>query len=196
MLTILYSIWGIRKLVVILQEFFVNLIFKHKVGNKISILGLPIISIHKGAKVKFGKNILLISHSFFSQPGVNHPVIIRALTEDSRLTIGNDVGISGGGICVMKEVTIGNNVMLGANAFITDTDFHPISPQNRRHNYDDIQASKVVIEDNVFIGMNSIVLKGVTIGANSVIGAGSIVVKDIPPNQIWAGSPAKFIRNL
>jgi acetyltransferase-like isoleucine patch superfamily enzyme len=196
MLTILYSIWGIRKLVVILQELLVNLLFAHKLGNKINVLGIPIISIHKGAKVKFGKNILLISHSYFSQPGVNHPVIIRALTANSQLVIGNDVGISGGGVCVMKEVIIGNNVMLGANAFITDTDFHPIAAQNRRHNYDDIQASKVVIEDNVFIGMNSIVLKGVTIGTNSVIGAGSIVVKDVPPNQIWAGSPAKFIKNL
>ncbi|QHT69802.1 acyltransferase [Rhodocytophaga rosea] len=196
MSTILYSIWGIRKLILIVQEFFINLLLAHKIGNRISILGIPIISIHKGAKVKFGKNIMLISHSYFSQPGVNHPVIIRALTKESQLTIGNDVGISGGGICVMKEVIIGNNVMLGANAFITDTDFHPIAPQNRRYNYEDIQSRKVVIEDNVFIGMNSVVLKGVTIGENSVIGAGSIVAKDVPPNQIWAGSPAKFIKNL
>lgn len=196
MLTILYSTWGIRRIVIAVQTFIVNLLYSRKLGNKIKLLGIPIISIHKGANVKFGNNILLISHSYFSQPGVNHPVIIRTLSENSKLTVGNDVGISGGGICVLNEVIIGNNVMLGANTFITDTDFHSINPDNRRYNYEEIKAKKVEIEDNVFIGMDSIVLKGVKIGSNSVIGAGSVVSKNIPPNQIWAGNPIKFIRDL
>lgn len=54
----------------------------------------------------------------------------------------------------------------------------------------------VVIEDNVFIGARSIILKGVTIGENSIVGAGSVVTRSIPSNQIWGGNPAKFIRNL
>jgi acetyltransferase-like isoleucine patch superfamily enzyme len=184
MLSILYSIWGIRTITIAIQTFFFNLYYKNKLGNNIKLLGVPIISIPKNAKVFFGKEILLISHSYFSEPGINHPVIIRLLRKEALLTIGNDVGISGGGICVQSEVIIGNNVMLGANTFITDTDFHPINPHNRRHSYDNVKAKKVIIEDNVFIGMNSIVLKGVKIGANSVIGAGSIVSKDIPANQI------------
>ena len=196
MLTILYSTWGIRRVVIAVQTFFVNLLYSRRLGNKIKLLGTPIISLHKGSKVTFGKNIMLISHSYFSPPGVNHPVIIRTLSENSKLTIGNDVGISGGGICVLSEVVIGNNVMLGSNAFITDTDFHAIDPHNRRYNYDEVKAKKVIIEDNVFIGMDSIVLKGVKIGSNSVIGAGSVVSKNIPANQIWAGNPIKFIRDL
>jgi acetyltransferase-like isoleucine patch superfamily enzyme len=55
---------------------------------------------------------------------------------------------------------------------------------------------KVIIEDNVFIGAHSTILKGVTIGKNSVIGACSVVTKNIPPNEIWAGNPAKFIKFL
>ena len=56
--------------------------------------------------------------------------------------------------------------------------------------------SPVIIEDNVFIGARSIILKGVTIGRNSIVGAGSVVTKSIPSNQIWGGNPAKFIRNI
>jgi len=54
----------------------------------------------------------------------------------------------------------------------------------------------VIIEDNVFIGAHSLILKGVIIGENSIIGAGSVVTKSIPANQIWGGNPSKFIRNL
>lgn len=196
MLSLLYRIWGIRRIIIAIQTFFFNLSYKKKLGNEIKLLGVPIISIHQGAKVKFGKNIMLISHSYFSEPGVNHPVVIRLLRKDASLIIGDDVGISGGGICVQSEVIIGNHVMFGANSFVTDTDFHPIDPHNRRYSYDQVQARKVIIEDNVFIGMNSVILKGVTIGKNSVIGACSVVSKDIPANQIWAGNPARFIRDL
>ena len=54
----------------------------------------------------------------------------------------------------------------------------------------------MIIEDNVFIGAHSTILKGVTIGQNSIIGACSVVTKNIPPNEIWAGNPAKFIKKL
>lgn len=57
-------------------------------------------------------------------------------------------------------------------------------------------SAPVIIEDNAFIGARSIILKGVTIGANSIIGAGSVVTKSIPANEIWAGNPAKFIRKI
>ena len=53
-----------------------------------------------------------------------------------------------------------------------------------------------MIKDNAFIGAHSIILKGVTIGENSIIGAGSVVTKSVPDNQIWAGNPARFIRNI
>ncbi len=195
-MSVLYRIWGVRKITIIIDNLLFNFFHRNKFTNSIKILGVPIVSIPKGLKVACGKNILFISDSYFSEPGVNHPVMIRLLSDEAKLTIGNDVGISGGGICVKSEVIIGNGVMLGANAFVTDTDFHPIKSENRRYNYENISSKKVVIEDNVFIGMNSLILKGVTIGKNSVIAAGSIVSRDVPANQIWGGSPAKFIKDL
>ena len=58
------------------------------------------------------------------------------------------------------------------------------------------KCAPVVIENNVFIGAHCIILKGVSIGENSIIGAGSVVTKNVPANQIWAGNPAKFIRKI
>ena len=192
----LYSIKGVRGLTLRIMNLFFNLRYQKKMGGKVNIFGFPIVFIPKGADVKFGKGVTLISESYFSEPGINHPVMIRVMKKNAKLRIGDHVGISGGGVCVSKEVEIGNHVMLGANAFITDTDFHPVDPQNRRFNKENIGSAKVVIKDNVFLGMNTIVLKGVTIGENSIVGAGSLVVKDIPANEIWGGSPAKFIKKI
>jgi acetyltransferase-like isoleucine patch superfamily enzyme len=193
-MTFFYSIWGIRKILLVLQNYYFNIRYTHKLTNKIKIFGLPIFSIKKDSKVIIGKNLVLNSNSFFSEPGINHPVIIRTLNSDAKLIIGDNVGISGGGICAAKYVEIGNNVMFGANAFVTDTDFHPIAIENRRFSRENIQTADVIIEDNVFLGMNTIVLKGVKIGRNSVVGAGSIVTQDIPENVIAAGIPAKIVK--
>lgn len=104
------------------------------------------------------------------------------------LKIGNRCGFSGCSIVADKEVIIGDHVMVGANTCIGDRDDHPdrlgTSPQ------------PVHIGNNVFIGMHCIVMKGVTIGDNSIIGAGSIVTKDIPANCIAAGVPCKVIKTI
>jgi acetyltransferase-like isoleucine patch superfamily enzyme len=193
-MSILYNIWGLRKLALLGQNLAFNILYKKKLGNKISIFGVPTFSIAKYSEIKVGTNLVLISDSYFSEPGINHRVIIRTLSPNARIIIGNNVGISGGGICAAEQVTIGNNVMIGANSFITDTDFHPIKPYNRRFIRDAVVSKKVVIQDNVLIGMDSLILKGVTIGENSVIGARSVVTKDIPANCVAAGIPARVIK--
>ena len=87
--------------------------------------------------------------------------------------------------------------MGGGNSIYT-TDFHSLDPTIRASNEDmkHRKCAPVVIEDNVFVGAKCIILKGVTIGENSIVGAGSVVTKSVPPNQIWAGNPAKFIRKI
>lgn len=192
----LYKIFGIRKLLLILENLFFNLIYFRKLGNKAIIYGFPIIEIEKNSKITIGKNLTLISNSYFSEPGVNHPVIIKTLRKDSIIRIGNNVGISGSSVIAAKEINIGNDVMLGSNVTIVDTDFHSLHPINRRSSKKDVRIEKVIIEDNVFIGMSAIILKGVTIGKNSIIGAGSIVTNNIPPNCIAGGNPAKVIKPL
>jgi len=196
MINLLYKIFGIRSILLKIQRIFFYMFYHKHFTASTKIFGMPIISICKKSKVKIGENLVLISSSFFSEPGVNHPVIIRTLSSNAKLTIGDNVGISGGGICCADSITVGNNVMFGANAFATDTDFHPINPFNRRFSKDNTQKSPVIIEDNVFLGMNVLILKGVKIGKNSVIGAGSIVVSNIPSNVIAAGNPCKIIKKI
>ncbi len=191
-----YNIGGVRKGFLISQNLLFNFLHKKDFGNQVKIYGFPIVSLIKHSKITVGTNLVLISESYFSGPGVNHPVIIRTLTSTARITIGNNVGMSGGSICAAENITIGNDVLIGANSIITDNDFHVIQPETRRCSQDKLFGKKVVIEDNVFIGMNCLILKGVTIGRDSVIGAGSIVTKDVPPQCISAGAPAKLVRMI
>lgn len=86
--------------------------------------------------------------------------------------------------------------MIGSGCLITTTDSHPIHWEARRLNTEPPASAPVIIEDDVFIGARSIVLKGVTIGQGAVIGAGSVVTKSIPPRVIAAGNPAKVIKTI
>ena len=102
--------------------------------------------------------------------------------------IGNDCSfIDGGGIF------IGNNVMIAPRVVLA-TATHPIDAQLRLTKL--TKCAPIVIEDNVWIGANSTVLGGVTIGANSIIGAGSVVTHDIPSNCVAVGNPCKVIKTL
>ena len=89
-------------------------------------------------------------------------------------------------IVANKEVIIGNHVTVGANVKIGDRDDHP--------GLLNTEDESVHIEDDVFVGMNCIILKGVTIGKGSIIGAGSVVSKSIPAGVVAAGVPCKVIR--
>ena len=111
--------------------------------------------------------------------------------------IGDNTGISNAAIYAAVGIKIGKNVKIGGDVKIFDTDFHSLDYEVRRSPNDtEFKSKQIQIEDDVFIGASSIILKGVTIGARSIIGAGSVVTKSIPPGEIWAGNPAKFIRTV
>jgi acetyltransferase-like isoleucine patch superfamily enzyme len=190
-----YRIRGIRKVSLSVDNMLFNLLWRRKLGVRIKIFGWPIISVYSSANLHIGHNLVLISDAYFSEPGVAHPVMIRVLNTKAEILIGHDVGISGGGICAAEKVVIGDNVMFGANAFVTDTDFHPMDGI-RRYRQDNMKIAPVKIGNNVFLGMNVLVLKGVTIGDNSIIAAGSVVTTDMPANCIAGGIPARILRRL
>lgn len=129
--------------------------------------------------------------------GLIQPCIFNISAPNSRIIIGDNVGISGSTICATTSVTIGNNVLIGSGCLISDTDSHPIDWEDRLYDRN-VKTRKVpiVIEDNVFIGARSIILKGVTIGEGAVIGAGSVVSKDVPPYSIVCGNPARVVKTL
>jgi len=165
-------------------------------GSGLSVAGWPIVRLAAGSQVVFGRNLMLVSTSYLSEPGVNHPCIIRTLRPEARIIVGDDVGMSGSSICAAEEVRIGSCCLLGANVLVTDSDFHPIEPEGRRYRRDNVRVSPVHIGDNVFLGAGAMILKGVTIGENAVIGAGSVVTSDVPPNTVAAGAPARPIGSV
>lgn len=120
-----------------------------------------------------------------------------AVKAGAELTIGNHVGISGTAIMCNQKITIGDNVQIGSGCCIYDTDFHSTDYTMRRSMSTDVpKKAPVEIGNDVFIGARSMILKGVHIGKGAVIGAGSVVTKDIPEFEIWAGNPAILVRRL
>jgi hypothetical protein len=158
--------------------------------------GVPIIQKHRRSVMRFGPGFSLRSATRSNPLGPNHPVILCTWQAGAVLEIRANFGMTGGTLCAAERIAIGANVTVGANTTIIDTDFHPLEAEVRRLRPQDARTAPILIEDDVFIGMNCLILKGVTIGQGSVIGAGSIVTKDVPPGVIVAGNPAKIVRKL
>ena len=113
------------------------------------------------------------------------------------IKIGNNVGISNSCIYSRKSIVIEDNVMIGGGCRIFDTDFHPVEYEARINNDESkVRSAPVRICRGAFIGADCIVMKGVTIGEKSVIGAGSVVTRSVPANEVWAGNPARCIYRL
>lgn len=112
---------------------------------------------------------------------------------NGEINIGNYVLISPG-VRIMSalKVSIDDSCMFGHGACITDADWHGIYDRTKVVG----EPKPVILEKNVWVGEDAMICKGVTIGMNSIIGARSVVTKDIPPNSIYAGNPASFIRTL
>lgn len=173
----------------------------HRIVGKIRIIKkgwfIRLITGEKNGKLFIGKSFKCNNKVTSNSIGLIQPCVFNIATAGAEIVIGNNVGISGSTINATKSIKIGNNVLVGSGCLITDTDSHPIDWQDRINNLNEKTASSpIVIEDNVFIGARSIILKGVTIGKNSVIGAGSVVTKSIPANCIAGGNPAKVIKYL
>lgn len=141
------------------------------------------------SSIKIGKNCIFNSSHYSNHIGLNHRCIITTMTKDAEVVIGDNVGVSSSSITSFKSVSIGNNVRIGANCVIMDGDFHLDDPRTS-------PPAPITIKDNVWLGYGVIVMKGVTIGENSVIGVNSIVTKNIPANIVAAGNPCKIIRSL
>jgi len=153
--------------------------------------GAPILQKHRGSQMRFGSYLQLRSLARANPLGANRPVILTTWRAEATLEIGEHFGMTGGTICAAERVSIGHHVTVGANTIIMDTDFHPLHPVQRRTHPDGANSAPITIEDDVFIGLQCIILKGVTLGQGCVVGAGSVVTQDVPAGVIVAGNPAK-----
>ena len=157
-----------------------------------------------GGKIVIGNNFHLTSGDGINPICRNIRACIHLGSPQAIITIGNHVGMSSPCIWINERLAIGNHVNIGGNCIILDTDTHQIDYLARRGEKTvdpnvpttTVQSAPVTIEDDVWIGANCIILKGVTIGARSVIGAGSVVTRSIPADCIAAGNPCKVIRTL
>jgi UDP-2-acetamido-3-amino-2,3-dideoxy-glucuronate N-acetyltransferase len=110
--------------------------------------------------------------------------------------IGSDCKISSHSF-ICEGVTIGNRVFIGHNVtFINDKYPAATNPDGSMQTDADWSVDPIIVDEGVSIGSSVTVLCGVTIGKNAVVGAGSVVTKDIPPFQVWAGNPARFLKNV
>lgn len=159
------------------------------VGEKTRFFGLAKILRRAYSEIFIGDNCTFRSGTTSNLIGINHKCIIVTHTKDSVLKIGNNTGFSGTTIGCFKEIVIGKNVKCGANTLITDSDWHLNDPRVG-------EPLPIYIKDNVWLGYGVIVLKGVTIGENSIIGAASVVTKSIPANVIAGGNPCVVIKTL
>jgi len=153
-------------------------------------------------------------HRFRSErdPGLVLGNAVRAYTwtaftveSEGRLVVGHDSTLVGAIFWCADSITIGKRVVISYNVMIADSDFHPLDPELRR--LDAIAISPegdvsqrpplvtepVVIEDDVQVGISAIILKGVRVGANARIAAGSVVTTDVPAGALVAGNPARVV---
>lgn len=163
-----------------------------RLGRHLEVVG-PVTLRVRGGRIMIGSGVQLISSSWrCTSAALNHPVRLRTYLPSSNIVIEDGVGLNGTSItCRSKTIRIGRGTMIGPNCIIMDSDFHRAWPPQDRRSYDGVDAdADVSIGRDVWIGANCMILKGVSIGDNSVIAAGSVVVKGIPANVLAAGNPA------
>lgn len=168
------------------------------VYNKIHIRGY--------GKILIGNNFTFTSGSCINPICRDTKGVFYTTSKKAIIEIGNNVGISSSCLWAKEHIIIRDNVNIGGDCIIMDNDAHPINYLLRRVNNvietdmdiynEEIKTSPIVIEDDVWIGARTIILKGVHIGARSIIAAGSVVTKDIPADVIAGGNPCVFIRSL
>lgn len=142
-----------------------------------------------------GDNIR-IGHSFtaIAEPHRRVEIAVWGRREgEGQISIGDACLMSPGSrISASDSITLGDGVMLAAGAYVTDSDWHGLYDRIDR----DPEPTPVVLGDNVWVGDHATILKGVTVGENSVIAANAVVTKEVPANVVVAGNPAKIVKTL
>lgn len=165
--------------------------------ESVRFLGNCILRVAKGSKVRIGKGFVCRSGPEYSFDNYSGSKIV--VNGGARLSIGDGTGMSNVLIYCNDSVEIGSNVKIGGGCWIMDSNFHSLGYEDRRDPTADMQGARtapVSIGDDVFVGARVTICKGVSIGARSVIQAGSVVVKSIPEDCVAGGNPCSVIKTL
>lgn len=180
-----------KKLIINLYSKYITFYLKLNqinVGRGLISYGKPIIK--NNGKIEIGNNVTLHSHNKSYHAQMYGPVKLKT-SKGGRIIIRDNSRLNGCCLSSNKFIKIGNNCLIAANTQIIDSNGHQSNPLKRQEQ--DL-ARNIIIEDNVWIGLNCIILKGICIGENSIIGAGSVITKNVPKNCIVAGNPAKIVK--
>ena len=160
-------------------------------GKDLVLNGLPILA----GNIFIGDGCRINSGMRYNPIGGDDRAMLLAY--EGKIRLGNNVGISNSTIISKASVIIEDNVRIGGSCKIYDTDFHSTMLEERLQTEEaGIVSKPIIIKEGAFIGAHTIILKGVTIGREAVIGAGSLFSRSIPDREIWAGNPARFIRKI
>ena len=164
--------------------------------SPIRLFGHPICSRYPGSSISIGSHVTLDSSARANPLGASTPCVLRTMTSTARLTLGDRVGLSSSIIVAGNSIDIGEDTILGAGSMVLDNDFHAPGPGFSWLTEYSNNSKPVKIGRGCFIGARSMILKGVTLGDRVVIGAGSVVTKDVPAYSIAAGNPARIVGTI
>lgn len=166
-----------------------------QIGAGCRFYGLPIFRRLPDSSIRIGQGCQFRSSQRSNFAGISRRCSIATVGEQAYIEIGDDCGFSGTVIGAASKIILGKRVMAGANSTITDTDWHPLDPAARAAGAAG-PCAPIQIGDDVWLGMHVTVLKGVTIGAGTMVAANSVVVNSLPPGVVAAGIPARVIKQI
>lgn len=153
--------------------------------------GRPLIAVALGSRMVFGRNTWINSALRSNPLGCFQPSVLRTLAPGAELILEKDSGLSGAVLCAGRRIRVGEGTIIGAGAVIIDNDFHAYDERLGWVNECQANARPIEIGRHVFIGARAIILKGVSIGDKSIIGAGAVVTRSVPPLHLASGNPAR-----
>ena len=166
------------------------------VGKGLIVLGRPLIDIRGGSRLEMGAEVTLSSRNRGYHVNMHAPVKLFADRPGAVIRIGAQSRLNGCCLHACESIEVGARCLLAANVQIFDGSGHSLSfPDVEQRIYSQGESRPVVLEDDVWIGANAIVLPGVRIGRGSVIAAGSVVSRSIPPMVVAGGNPARILRD-
>lgn len=160
-----------------------------------SLCGRPFVSRFEGSTIEFGRSVCLDSSRRANPLGGEKPCVLRTMNAHARISLGDRVGLSSATLVAGNSIQIGPDTILGAGCMILDNDFHvPGESFSWKTEYSS-NSLPISIGRGCFIGARAIILKGVTLGDQVVVGAGAVVTRNVPSRGLAVGNPARLVRS-